>query len=151
MSSGGEMESWPQRHASRPGVTWRAARLSATAARRRPPTSTLASTCPGGISRADWGTLVHVCWPVGAQTRHIRLSQLLQASHRRLEVVAWASGGWDFGYPKGRLGLRGHVVATGVHCGVLNMVKSPRCRFVPQNAPAGRGWGLKIVGRPPTP
>jgi len=84
MSSGGEMEPRPQRHASRPGG---AARLSATAARRRPPTSTLASMCPGGISRADWGTLVHVCWPVGAQTRHIWLSHLLQASHRRLETV----------------------------------------------------------------
>ena len=68
---------------------WRAARLSATAARRRPPTCTLASRCPGGISSmADWGALVHVRWPVGAQTRHIRLSQLLQASHRRLEIVA---------------------------------------------------------------
>ena len=44
--------------------------------------------CPGGISRADWGTVVHVFWLVGAQTRHIRLSQLLQASHRRLEIVA---------------------------------------------------------------
>ena len=66
---------------------WRAARLSATAARRRPPTSTLASRCPGGISRADWGALGYVCWPINAQTRHIWLSQLLQAGHRRLEIV----------------------------------------------------------------
>ena len=50
---------------------------------------------------------MHVCWPVGAQTRHIRLSQLPQASHRRLEIAAWASGGWGCGYPKGRLGLKG--------------------------------------------
>ena len=84
MSSGGEMDPCPQRHASRPGG---AARLSATAARRRPPTSILASTCPGGISGVDLGTLMHVCWPVGGQTRHIWLSQLLQASHRRLEIV----------------------------------------------------------------
>ena len=84
MSSNREMDPWPPEACL---WAWGAARLSATAARRQPPTSTLASRCPGGISRADWGTLVHVCWPVGAQTRHIRLSQLLQASHRRLEIV----------------------------------------------------------------
>ena len=61
--------------------------MTTTAARRRLPTSALASRCPGGISRADWGALVHVCWPDGAQTRHVWLSQLLQASHRRLGIV----------------------------------------------------------------
>ena len=40
-----------------------------------------------GISRADWGILVHVCWPVGGQAHIILLSKLLQASHRRLGIV----------------------------------------------------------------
>ena len=60
---------------------------------------------------------MHVCWPVGAQTRHIRLSKLLQASHRRLEIVVWASFGWVCGHAKCRLGLwAGNLAAaTKIH------------------------------------
>ena len=83
MSSNHEMDPCPQRHVSGPGGR----RLSATAVQRRPPTGTLASRCPGGISGVDWGPLVHVCWPVGSQAHHILLSQLPQARDRRLEIV----------------------------------------------------------------